>query len=847
MKKLKNLFIRNRKNLIIISGIILFVTGLSNIYLVLNVRAISNDECLWQTYSKSDPSFIQFSNVKEGGVTWNAGIRNDDQLIAINDIKLQNTRQAQVILNSYEEGEFAKYTVKSNGREFNTKVYVKKLVSFGDLSYTLLAVIWLVIGFIVVLAKPEGEVQRVFFRIGVASVLWLTSLYIYGINVIGTFWLIMFIDFISTVGVLSLPFLIIYFFWIFPRPFAFIQKKWVKRLFFSIPVLLIAVVYSIRVMLLMKQSSVEIYYRIYLTLSGNFVLVSLLIGLISLLVNYFRIKSKQERRPLFSIMFAYIIGVASIIYTNAIAPAISDIIFNSPELYTPIVLITVLPISFAFSIFKYQLMDVTIVVKNTIIYGTATILLAAIYFALIYFIGQSVSTAIGTEYQGFIAGLVFILFAVLFQSTKNKMQDFLTARFYPEQFAYQKVILRFSKEISTVVGLDKILDTMTRTFVDALMIKHFGIALRKEGSDDFILHRSIGISDKKLVIQSENLSRCISEKMAISKMPACEQAELNLVFPQNASKLIAESIYTVIPMVVKTKIVGVIFFGLKHSGSQFEGKDLELLLASANQAAIAIENARLYETEAEKQRIERDLEVARKIQEGLLPQNIPIIKGLDISGKMKPALQVGGDYYDLIPLSPTKLFVAVGDVSGKGLSASLYMTKLQTLIQFACTPNKTPKEILIELNKKLYDLMERNWFITLTLALFDTENRTITFCRAGHMPVIKANNGAVESFRTKGLGLGLENGVIFEASLCEQLIELKPNQLFAFFSDGITEAMNEKFELFGETNLENLLKDREADSSRQIIDDIWNSVNTFKGDADQYDDMTMVLVKVTDL
>ncbi len=119
----------------------------------------------------------------------------------------------------------------------------------------------------------------------------------------------------------------------------------------------------------------------------------------------------------------------------------------------------------------------SVVIKNTIVYGAATLSVAAIYFFVIYVIGQSISKVIGTEYQGVIAGVFFIAFALVFQSTKDKFQDFLTARFYPEQFAYQKVLMRFSNEVATVVGLEKILESMKETFVEALKIDQFGILL----------------------------------------------------------------------------------------------------------------------------------------------------------------------------------------------------------------------------------------------------------------------------------------------------------------------------------------------------------------------------------
>jgi sigma-B regulation protein RsbU (phosphoserine phosphatase) len=211
---------------------------------------------------------------------------------------------------------------------------------------------------------------------------------------------------------------------------------------------------------------------------------------------------------------------------------------------------------------------------------------------------------------------------------------------------------------------------------------------------------------------------------------------------------------------------------------------------------------------------------------------------------MIPAMQVGGDYYDLIQLSQSELFVVVGDVSGKGLSASLYMTKLQTMIKISCTQNKSPKEILVDINRRIYEELDKSWFVTITLALFNLEKQTLKFCRAGHMPILLASNGTVQSYRTQGLGVGIERGIVFEKSLIEEEVKLLPGQIYAFFTDGVTEAMNEKDELFGDDKLNSILKNKSKARSAEIVNEIWASVQSFRGEAEVNDDMTLVVVKV---
>lgn len=849
MAKFKELYIKLRPKAIIVFSVLMIVVAIMNIYSTLEVRVTSNDECLWipEKTGKPDSTAIRFSLVKEGGVAWNAGIRNGDYLLEINGNRIKNTPQAQLILNKVNYGVYADYVVKrKDGSILKTKVFVKKLIQFQTLALGILGLIWMSIGFVVFMAK-KGPIQKTFYVTGVAAVLSIAYLIIPQ-NITPEMVTQRVVSIILAVGwtfgLNFLPYLIMYFFWIFPKPFKFIQHKWVRRFYWGVPALQITSMLIGLFVIVPRLKNPNMFFTA-LILNSNLVLAAAsLIGWISLIVNYRRLESKEDKKPVFIILVAYTLALVAIFYTIQIAPAITDSVFNSPAFYTPVILIILLPISFAYSIFKYQLMDVSVVVKNTIVYGAATLALAAIYFFLIYIVGQGISRAIGTEYQNIIAGIFFISFALVFQSTKDRFQDFITAKFYPEQFAYQRVLLRYSNDVASMVGLENILDTTRETLVDSLMIKQFGIMIREQDKKSFTMVRSVGIGNRKLALMNTELQKYVSEKLNLGVAVVIEREELPKIFPVSEELLISENIYTIIPMIIKSEVVGLMLFGLKHSGAQFAGKDLELLSAAANQAAISIENARLYEMEAQKLKIERDLELAKRIQTGLLPKCIPDTNGLDICGEMIPAMQVGGDYFDLIPVSDRKLFVVVGDVSGKGLSASLYMAKLQTMMQLYCVDGRSPKEILVQVNRKLYMEMEKNWFVTLTLALFDMDKKTVKFCRAGHVPVLVTENGIMNSFKTTGLGVGLEKGVIFEKTLIEEEINLNSGQVYTFFSDGITEGMNENEELFGEERLARILNNNSRAGSSQIMNSVWDELKTYCGKSEQYDDQTMVIVKV---
>ena len=207
------------------------------------------------------------------------------------------------------------------------------------------------------------------------------------------------------------------------------------------------------------------------------------------------------------------------------------------------------------------------------------------------------------------------------------------------------------------------------------------------------------------------------------------------------------------------------------------------------------------------------------------------------------ALSVGGDYYDFIQLNPNKILAVVADVSGKGMSAALYMSKVQGMVQLAAHIYKTPKEMLTNINRRIFDGIDRRSFITMILALFDMYKKEVRICRAGHNKAFFGVNGKISSLEGGGIGLGLERGPVFEDAIEEIRIPIKSDSLFLFYTDGITEAMNEEKQQLGEKAIADLLKMNRYKSAESIQNAILEKVEKFRGSAEQHDDVTMVIVK----
>ena len=256
---------------------------------------------------------------------------------------------------------------------------------------------------------------------------------------------------------------------------------------------------------------------------------------------------------------------------------------------------------------------------------------------------------------------------------------------------------------------------------------------------------------------------------------------------------------------------------------------------------------------AEKERLDEELRIAHEIQMSLLPLGPMLMPGLSVTALCVPAREVGGDYYDFLPLGDRRVGVLVADVSGKGTSAALYMAELKGLVASLSRIHTSPRDLLIAANRIIADHLDARSFITMTYAVLDFKARTITFARAGHTPLIylparDRGTGDTRVLVSDGLVLGLkiDDGQMFERLLEEQTLPLQSGDLYVFFTDGISEAMNEADDCFGEERLSRLVAEHSHLSADELRERVVRDIAAFVGDAPQHDDMTMILLRIED-
>jgi sigma-B regulation protein RsbU (phosphoserine phosphatase) len=288
------------------------------------------------------------------------------------------------------------------------------------------------------------------------------------------------------------------------------------------------------------------------------------------------------------------------------------------------------------------------------------------------------------------------------------------------------------------------------------------------------------------------------------------------------------------------KIIGVVQLLNKHDGP-FSFRDERLLVAMASQAAISIENARLYQQEMQQQLIKQELETAHSIQASFLPDAIPEYQGWDIGAFWCPIRNVAGDFYDFYPLGDDRLAVVIADVSGKGIPAALFMALSVTVLRFGMSLDLPPDEVTRRANELILADQRSRMFATTFVGYISLSSGAMQFSSGGHNPalVYRAASGTCEYVNASGVAVGIFKGAEFVL----ETAHLNTGDLLVLYTDGITEVINVEEEEFGEERLEALIINNAGRPAEEIADLVLDAISAFAGEQDLFDDATLVVIK----
>ncbi len=830
-------------------ALVLFVAASFNFVEISFIRASSNDQCSWDPVKNND-SLIIINKIVVGGVSDQAGLRNGDSLIRINGLGFRY-EESQYRINKIRSGDYALYTIRRNGQELTLPVKIIKVFSLMNISFFLTGMAFLGVGLLALRARPKGELQQRFMQYC------LSSAFVFSFGTafnprylqIGDKGVIILLLLHLVLLSALLPQQIIFFLH-FPREIKLKRAKLLTALIYVCSALVVCGTAFFREGNLSPWISNRLLVDFIRSTSETLLFSFYPTGLGILTTVYFSDLPAEQKKPIRPIIWAFFMSVFSLLWLTVMIQGAPMALYLKPELFLPMLLVITTPLAIAYSIFRYGLMDVSIIIERSLIFAIATVVLAVIYFATVSMLSSVVSGYVASVFdlQGgpgenlWITILAFVLLGLVFDPVKRRTENWVARVFYQERINYQKALLELSRELPGLISFNQIIAALTTRLQSTMHLERVTIMLNDERFSDFE-RRPEAQADSFPQFGSERLT--LFEELRKRRQPVyIEKHPVAKTDKEIDENLLAQhGVVLAVPLLVNEELIGVIAVGKKRSGKGFSDEDLDLLMTVASQAAIAFENARLHESEIQKQKMEDSLAIARRIQQSLLPQHWPSVQGLDVYGASTPAEIVGGDFYDLIELSPTRLVVVVGDVSGKGISAALYMSKIQGMMQLAANRYDSPKDMLIHINRYIHGSMERNSFVTMIVALFDMDEKVLRICRAGHTKAIMLRDAKVSTVESRGLGIGLCKTELFEKHLEECVIPLDQDSTFVFYSDGMNEAVNEKNEQFGTEVVNNLVKVFTAFPAKTVLSNIEQAVHTFRGSAELYDDLTLVVVK----
>ncbi len=417
------------------------------------------------------------------------------------------------------------------------------------------------------------------------------------------------------------------------------------------------------------------------------------------------------------------------------------------------------------------------------------------------------------------------------------------AQLYTRTTKQARILLllnEIARELSSILNLDELLGRIAELLRRLIDYQMFSILLL-DSSGEKLQHRfSLRFNENVHMKPEIPLGRGLvghaaQSRQAILVADVSKDPRYIEGNPETRSEL-------AVPLIYKDKIIGVL--DLEHTRRGFFTDDhRRTMMTLAAQVAIAIENARLYEEIArQERRLERDLALARELQMRLLPQTLPKVAHLELAAKFTPARAIGGDLYDFIPYSLSRLGIVIGDVSGKGAPAAIYAALVSGILRSHAPIEPGPGEMLSAVNMSLAERRIEAQFVSLIYAVWDDENRTLQVANSGLPRPVYVHDGKNTVIEATGLPLGLFD----DASYDEFRFKMKAGDMFVFFSDGILDARNRRGELFGRGRVEKIIAECAGKSADTVVDALFKAAAEHSAGVETFDDQTVVAIKVKD-
>ena len=524
---------------------------------------------------------------------------------------------------------------------------------------------------------------------------------------------------------------------------------------------------------------------------------------------------------------------------------------------TSLLLMFLFPLTMAYTIVVQRAMDVRVVVRQGLQYALARGGVRGLQFIVMVAIAVTATLLASnprTRLPQKLEAVCFGMAAVLWMKRgADRLRAWTDRRFFRDAYNAEQILSELSEKVRSIVETQPLLATVSHRIAESLHVPRVAVLL--DGSGPYRPAYTLGFSEPPSVAFLETTAtvRQLAESAAPTRVYRDDPDSWIYRRPEASDEerrqLTELGTELLLPLSTKDHLLGFISLGQKRSEAPYSRSDLRLLTSVAVQTGMALENARLTATVArevaQREKLDRELEIAREVQQRLFPQKRPPIAGLDYAGTCRPALGVGGDYYDFLALPGGQLGIAVGDVSGKGIAAALMMATLQASLRGeAIHVTGDLGQMMRGVNRLVFEASTSNRYATFFYAQYDPRERTLGYVNAGHNPPMLFRKCG-QSWQVMRLDVGgTVIGLLEDFPFVQAAVAFQPGDLLVAYTDGVSEAMNPADEEWGEDRMREAIEQSGGLGAAQLIESILAAADAFAAGAPQHDDMTLVALRV---
>jgi sigma-B regulation protein RsbU (phosphoserine phosphatase) len=645
---------------------------------------------------------------------------------------------------------------------------------------------------------------------------------------------------VYTGSLCALPALFLHFFLVFPEKKS-ILRHGVRSYAVLYAPACVFFVWSLPLLLRSPEvvQTVAAQVELFESLLAAYFLVSLLIAAIAFVHSYIKTESLVSKRKLRVALWGTICGVVPV-STVTLAANLFPAAQIPAERYAFLALLLV-PGSFGYAIVRYHMFNIDVAVRKSLMYSLLTAFLVAVYLAMVQGLGRLVHSYFG---YGSISMSIISLFviAAIFMPARDRIQSIVDTLFHRRRYDFQSALRRITRKLTESVEPEEVGNVVAEELAVTLKVSSVFVLTYKENTLAVLASSGPGARSGftgPITLSDEAMDFLRKLQRAVFLMDELREDSSRGVPQEVYDGFARPPVNIIVPLLREAGSVGLVAVGEPRSGEWFSSQDLALLETVARHAAAHLENARLHKEALEKDRLQQEMDVARSIQQALLPTEDPLIPTLDVSGKTIPSFAVGGDYFDYVAIDGNRFGIALGDVSGRGVAAALVMAAAQGAFRAEAEKEFSPAEIVRRVNYRICELNKPEKFLCFFYGVIDVRHKRIAYCNAGlNPPLILRQNGEIDKLDRGGLLVGVKK----EAAYDTGSVALARDDILLLFSDGLTEA-SDGAAFFGEGRVLSLAHEHRKLRARLIKEKI---IDAAKQHAHKPldDDLTLVVIKI---